>query len=121
MATCAGCGKEIRDDDRTRGKCGAARQGDDFEVMLTGEQPEEKVAVPAHIDGAELVIAIDDFVTMAGEANADRFEDTLKALAGDFRSVFAGVDPIRLQMRLEGTDDAGDAAKSTTTPTKATP
>jgi len=98
-----------------------ARPGDDFEVTLTGEQPEKKVTVPAHIDGSELVITVDDFATMAGEANADRFKDTLKALAGDFRIVFASVDPKRLQMRIEGTDNAGDAAKNTTTLTKATP
>lgn len=98
-----------------------ARPGVDFEVTLTGEQPEEKVTVPAHIDGAELVITVDDFATMAGEANADRFKDTLKALAGDFRIVFASVDPLRLQMRIEGTDNAGEAAKNTTTLTKATP
>ena len=96
------------------------RPGDDFEVTLTGEQPEKKVTVPAHIDGAELVITVDDFATMAGEANADRFKDTLKALAGDFRIVFASVDPVRLQMRIEGTDNAGEAAKNTTTLTKAT-
>ena len=51
----------------------------------------------------------------------DRFKDTLKALAGDFRIVFASIDPMRLQMRIEGTDNAGDAARTTTTLTKATP
>jgi len=98
-----------------------ARPGDDFKVTLAGEQPAQKVTVPAHIDGDELVITVDDFATMAGEANADRFKDTLKALAGDFRIVFSSVDPTRLQMRIEGTDNAGEETKNTATLIKATP
>ncbi len=95
-----------------------ARPGDDFQITLSGAQPEQKATVPAHIDGDELVITIDDFAKLAGEANADRFKATLEAVAGDFRIVFASVDPSHLEMRVEGTDSA-DAAESKTTLTKA--
>ncbi len=97
------------------------RPADAFTVTLTGSQATQKVSVPAHIDGDELVITIDDFATIAGEANADRFKDTLKALAGDFKIVFASLDPTHLQMRIEGSTNAGQEADNTATLTKATP
>ena len=50
------------------------------------------MTVPAHLDGKDLVITLDDFSQMAGEANADQFKDALEALAGDFRMVFTSVD-----------------------------
>jgi len=98
-----------------------ARPGDDFKVTLTGEQAAQKVTVPAHLDGDELVITVDDFATLAGEADADRFKDTLKALAGDFRIIFSSLGPARLQMRIEGTTASVDEAQSTVTLEKATP
>ncbi len=97
------------------------RPGDAFSVTLTGSQPEQKATVPAHIDGDELVITIDDFATMAGEGNAERFKDALKALAGDFSIVFSSIDATHLEMRIEGTSASGQEADTTATLVKATP
>lgn len=97
------------------------RPGDAFSVTLTGSQPEQTATVPAHIDGDELVITVDDFATMGGEGNAERFKDALRALAGDFSIVFSSVDATHLEMRIEGTSAAGQEADTTATLVKATP
>jgi len=84
------------------------RTGDDaFLVTLSGSNEAEKVAVPAHLDSAELVITMDDFSQIAGEGNAERFKDALKALAGDFRIVFTSVDATHLDLRITGTSASG--------------
>ena len=84
-----------------------ARQDDAFTVTLGGSQQGQSVAVPAHLDGMDLVITLDDFSKMAGEANADRLKDALKALAGDFRMVFTSVDANDLSLRIVGTSPSG--------------
>jgi hypothetical protein len=84
------------------------RTGDDaFSVTISGSKEAEKVTVPAHLDGAELVITMDDFSQIAGEANAERFRDALEALAGDFRMVFTSVDATHLELRIVGTSASG--------------
>jgi hypothetical protein len=83
------------------------KTGDAFTVTLSGSQQGQKVTVPAHLDGKDLVITLDDFSQMAGEANADQFKDALKALAGDFRMVFTSVDAGDLSLRIVGTSPAG--------------
>ena len=98
-----------------------ARPDDAFKVTLTGGQTSQQVTIPAHIDGTELVITIDDFATLAGEANADAFKDTLKALAGDFRLIFRSVDATHIQLRVEGTNTSGQSGDTTITLVKATP
>jgi hypothetical protein len=80
-----------------------AKKDDAFAVTLSGSQQSQQVTVPAHLDGAELVITLDDFSQMAGEANADRLKDALKALAGDFRMVFSSVDATDISLRIVGT------------------
>jgi hypothetical protein len=98
-----------------------ARPGDDFEITMTGADPAQKITVPAHVHGDELVITVDDFAALAEGGSAKVFKDTLKAVAGDFRIVFASVDSLQLQMRIEGTSTSGQDSKSTTTLTKASP
>jgi len=101
----------------SEGGIGAAtivRTGGDFKVTLTGAKPEEALTVPARIDGKELVITTDDLAATAGE-KADEFKKMLEAVAGDFRLVFASVDPTHLQMRIEGASDDLEEADSTTT------
>jgi hypothetical protein len=84
------------------------RTGDDaFSVTISGSKEAEKVTVPARLDGAELVITMDDFSQIAGEANAERFRDALEALAGDFRMVFTSVDATHLELRIVGTSASG--------------
>jgi hypothetical protein len=85
-----------------------ARQDDAFTVTLAGAQQGQSVTVPAHLDGMDLVITVDDFSQMAGEANADRLKDALKALAGDFRMVFVSVDANDLSLRIVGTSPSGE-------------
>jgi hypothetical protein len=97
-----------------------ARPVKDFEVTLTGAQATQTMTVPAHVDGDELKITVDDFATLAGEADAERFKDMLKALAGDFSIVFAGVDATHLRMTIEGSTSGREGA-DTATLTKATP
>ncbi len=59
------------------------------------------------MDGTELVITMDDFSQIAGEANAERFKTTLKALAGDFKLVISSVDATHLDLRIVGTSASG--------------
>jgi len=54
---------------------------DAFSVTLTGSDASQKVTVPAHLDGKELLITVDDFSQMAGEENAGTFKAALTALA----------------------------------------
>lgn len=91
-----------------------------FSVVLGGSQQSQKVTVPAHLDGKDLVITLDDFSKMAGEANADRLKDALKALAGDFRMVFSSVTPDNLSLRIVGTSPSGQDYDQTFPMTKGT-
>ena len=75
---------------------------DAFTVTLTGNDPAQKVTVPAHLDGEELLITVDDFSQMAGAANAEAFKAALTALAGDFKLVFSSVDATHLDLRIVG-------------------
>jgi len=93
---------------------------DAFAVTLSGSQPSQKVTVPAHLDGKDLVITLDDFSKLAGEANADRFKDALKALAGDFRMVFSSVTPNNLSLRIVGSSPSGQDYDQTFPMTKGT-
>jgi hypothetical protein len=84
-----------------------AKKDDAFTVTLSGNDADQKVSVPAHVDGTELVITLDDFSQIAGEANAERFKTTLKALAGDFRLIISSVDATHLDLRIVGSSASG--------------
>ena len=79
-----------------------AQAEDAFTVTLTGNDAAQKVTVPAHLDGDELLITVDDFSQMAGAANAEAFKAALTALAGDFKLVFSSVDATHLDLRIVG-------------------
>ena len=96
------------------------KNDDAFTVTLSGSQQGQKVTVPAHLDGKDLVITLDDFSQMAGEAYADRLKDALKALAGDFRMVFSSVSPDNLSLRIVGTSPSGQNYDQTFPLTKGT-
>lgn len=83
-------------------------EGDAFSVTMTGGGAGQTITVPAHVDGDDLVITMDDFSEIAGEENADAFEATLKALAGDFKMIFSSVDADRLDLRIVGTAPGGE-------------
>ena len=78
-----------------------------FSVTMSGNDQNQKVTVPAHLDGTDLVITMDDFSQMAGAQNAEAFEATLKALAGDFTLRFSSVDTTRLDLRIVGESPSG--------------
>ena len=78
-----------------------------FTVVISGSQASQKVTVPARLDGTELVITMDDFSHIAGEANAERFKAALEALAGDFKLVFSSVDATHLSLRIVGKSPSG--------------
>jgi hypothetical protein len=83
-------------------------KGDAFSVTMTGGSAGQTVTVPAHVDGDDLVITMDDFSEIAGEKNADAFEATLRALAGDFRMIFSSVDATHVDLRIVGTSPGGE-------------
>jgi hypothetical protein len=84
-----------------------AQEEDAFALTLTGSDAAQKVTVPAHLDGEDLVVTVDDFSQMAGEENAEAFKATLTALAGDFKLVFSSVDATHLDLRIVGTTADG--------------
>ena len=84
-----------------------AKTDDAFTVTLSGSQQGQKVTVPAHLDGEDLVITLDDFSQMGGEASAGQLKDALKALAGDFRMIFSSVDADNLSLQIMGTSPSG--------------
>jgi hypothetical protein len=84
-----------------------AKEDDAFSVTLSGSQQTQTATVPAHLDGKDLVITLDDFSKMAGEANAGQFKAALEALAGDFRMVFSSVAPDGLSLRIVGESPSG--------------
>ena len=89
------------------------RKDETFTVVISGSQATQKVTVPAHLDGTDLVITMDDFSHIAGEADAERFKATLKALAGDFKLVFSSVDATHLDMRIVGKSPSGQEIDDT--------
>jgi hypothetical protein len=95
-----------------------AQQGDAFSVTLSGNEPDQEVTVPAHLDGADLVITMDDFSQMAGAEKAEALKTALKALAGDFKMVFSSVDATHLDLRIVGTAANGDDFDQSTSLTR---
>jgi len=84
-----------------------AQEEEAFSVTMSGNDQNQKLTVPAHLDGTELVITMDDFSQMAGAGNAEAFKATLKALAGDFTMRFSSVDATHLGLRIVGESPSG--------------
>ena len=84
-----------------------AQQEDGFSVTMSGNDQSQKVSVPAHLEGKDLVITMDDFSQMAGAGNAEAFKAALEALAGDFTMRFSSVDATHLALRIVGESPAG--------------
>ena len=83
------------------------QQDDALSVTISGNEQGQTITVPAHLDGTDLVITVDDFSQMAGEANAEAFKATLQALAGDFEMIFSSVDATHLDLRIVGSAPSG--------------
>lgn len=85
-----------------------ARAEDAFSITLSGSRGDQDITVSAHLDGADLVVTMDDFSQIAGEENAVAFKDALKAVAGEFRLVFSSLDATHLDLRIVGTSASGE-------------
>jgi hypothetical protein len=81
--------------------------GDDSKVKITGADAsgaQKSYTVPAHMDGAELVITVDDFLKATGSPDqAARAKAVFESIIKDFRLVFALKDSTHLSMTVEGT------------------
>jgi hypothetical protein len=87
--------------------------GDDFKVKITGTDAsgaKKSTAVPAHLDGADLVITVDDFVKASGDkAQVAQVKAAFEALIKDFRLVFTLQDKTHLKFTVEGTVAGGQS------------
>ena len=81
--------------------------GDEFKVKITGADAsgtQKSTEVPAHLDGADLVITVDDFVKASGDQErAAQLKAAFEALIKDFRLVFTLQDETHLKFTVEGT------------------
>jgi hypothetical protein len=85
-----------------------AKEEDAFTVTLSGSQQSQKVSIPAHLDGKDLVITLDDFSQMGGEASAGQLKTALNALAGDFKMIISSVDATNLSLQIVGKSPSGE-------------
>ena len=92
--------------------------GDDSKVKISGADAngeQKSYTVPAHMDGADLVITVDDFVEASGnEAQASQAKAMFESLIKDFRLVFSLQDSTHLKFTVEGTLANGQSANPRT-------
>jgi hypothetical protein len=81
--------------------------GDGFKVTITGQDASgqtKSTTVPAHMDGADLVVTVDDFIKASGDkAKAAQLKAAFETLIKDFRLVFVLQDATHLKFSIEGT------------------
>ena len=81
--------------------------GDGFKVTITGQDASgqtKSTTVPAHMDGADLVVTVDDFIKASGDkAKAAQLKAAFETLIKDFRLVFSLQDATHLKFSVEGT------------------
>lgn len=85
--------------------------GDGMKIEFTGTDASgqtKKSTVPAHMDGADLVVTVDDFIKATGNKDqATQLKAAFEAIIKDFRLVFALQDSTHLKMTVEGTLASG--------------
>ena len=64
--------------------------------------------MPAHLDGKDLVITLDDFSQMAGEANADRFKARWRRSPATSAWSSPVSTPTGCRLRIVGTSPSGE-------------
>ncbi|NLE23330.1 MAG: hypothetical protein GX624_11225 [Actinobacteria bacterium] len=94
------------------------RDGEAFSVLIAGNGPSQTSTVPAHLDGSDLVITMDDFSQMAEEDGAKVFKATLQAVAGDFTLILSRAGDAGLDLRIVGTSPDGEDYEETITLTR---
>ncbi|MCX6363388.1 MAG: zinc ribbon domain-containing protein [Actinobacteria bacterium] len=90
----------------------------DFKVKMTGTDAsgnEKAYTIPAHLDGSDLAITVDDFVKATGDKEkAAQAKAIFETLIKDFRIVFTVKDPTHLKMAVEGTPVGGTVTAQAT-------
>lgn len=81
--------------------------GDGTKIEFTGKDASGQTrssTVPAHMDGPDLVVTVDDFIKATGNAQqAAQIKAAFEAIIKDFRLVFSLQDATHLKMSVEGT------------------
>jgi hypothetical protein len=81
--------------------------GHDFKIKITGKDASgetKSTVVPAHMEGADLVVTVDDFIKATGDkARAAQLKAAFETLIKDFRLVFSLQDATHLKFSVEGT------------------
>jgi hypothetical protein len=74
----------------------------------------KSAVVPAHMDGADLVVTVDDFVKATGDQErATQLKAAFETLIKDFRLVFTLQDATHLKFTVEGTLANGQSPNPT--------
>jgi len=91
--------------------------GSDFKLRFAGTDAsgaKKSTVVPAHMDGADLVVTVDDFIKASGDqAQTARLKAAFELLIKDFRLVFTLQDPTHLKFTVEGTLTNGQSSNPT--------
>ena len=91
--------------------------GDSFKVKVTSTDAsgnKKSTVVPAHMDGADLVITVDDFLKASGDQEkAAQLKAAFETLIKDFRLVFTLQDATHLKFAVEGTLANGQSPNPT--------
>lgn len=101
----------------TTGAITISGSGGDFKLKFTGNDASgntKSTVVPAQMDGADLVVTVDDFVKASGDQErAARLKAAFELLIKDFRLVFTLQDATHLKFTVEGTLANGQSPNPT--------
>ena len=90
------------------------KRSGEFKVTLSAKDAagtQKSYTIPAHLDGSNLVITVDDFLKATdNEEQAAQAKAMFETLIMDFRLVFTLNDPTHLKMAVEGTAVGGSVA-----------
>ena len=102
----------------TTGAITISGSGDDFKLKFTGNDASgntKSTVVPAHMDGADLVVTVDDFIKASGDkTRAAQLKAAFELLIKDFRLVFTLQDATHLKFTVEGTLANGQSPNPST-------
>lgn len=101
----------------TTGAITISGSGDDFKLKFDSTDAsgaKKSAVVPAHMDGADLVVTVDDFIKASGDQEqAAKLKAAFELLIKDFRLVFTLQDATHLKFTVEGTLANGQSPNPT--------
>ena len=101
----------------TTGAITISGSGNDFKLRFASTDAsgaKKSAVVPAHMDGADLVVTVDDFVKASGDQErAAQLKAAFETLIKDFRLVFTLQDATHLKFTVEGTLANGQSPNPT--------